>query len=109
MFLRQVWYGQDQIQLDPFEPEKGKLKRYFKIKGVEWSIIRNILCIFHKELFFTKKMDYLGVIHQLLKLIDDVFRGKSKPCEQFLRQIEISRHFLEPVSHGKKCGKFQFV
>ena len=31
------------------------------------------------------------------------------PCEQFLRQIEISRAFLPPVSHGEKCGKFQFV
>ena len=38
--------------------------------------------------------------------------GKSEeeqlPCEQFLRQIEISRAVLSPVSHGEKCGKFQF-
>ena len=27
----------------------------------------------------------------------------------FLRQIEISRSFLPPVSHGEKSGKFQFV
>ena len=31
------------------------------------------------------------------------------PCEQFLQQIEISRAFLPHVSHGEKCGKFQFV
>ena len=31
------------------------------------------------------------------------------PCEQFLQQIEISRVFLPPVSHGEKCGKFQFL
>ena len=29
--------------------------------------------------------------------------------EQFLQQIEISRAILSPVSHGEKCGKFQFV
>ena len=29
--------------------------------------------------------------------------------EQFLQQIEISRAFLPPVSHGEKCGKFQSV
>ena len=31
------------------------------------------------------------------------------PCEQFLQKIEISRAFLPPLSHGEKCGKFQFV
>ena len=30
-------------------------------------------------------------------------------CEQFLRQIEISRAFLPPVSHGEKLEKFQFA
>ena len=31
------------------------------------------------------------------------------PCEQILQQIGIFRAILRPVSHGEKCGKFQFA
>ena len=29
------------------------------------------------------------------------------PCERFLQVFELSRAFLPPISHGKKCGKLQ--
>ena len=38
-------------------------------------------------------------------------KGKEKieelPCERFLQVFELSRAFLPPISHGKKCGKLQ--
>ena len=40
-------------------------------------------------------------------------RGKLKkeqlPCELFLQQIEISRAFLTPISHGKSAANFNLL